>query len=294
MAIRVTMVSVTPVCLGLQYNTARQSDHSLTPARQPTAALCQSRKMAGVRLPVESNPLGQTSPHSVMGLVTQGIPEQITIELARLNRCTTFVETGTYLGRTTRWASKYFESVHTIERAEGLYRLHSRALSQIHGVTTYLGDSRGILPQILKNMRGSRAVFWLDAHRSGEETAGQHDACPLLDELACLSNRTEDIILIDDARMFLSAPPQPHDPSQWPCISDIVSVLLASTHRPFIQVVDDVIFAVPNQDALRSRLVQYAQMRASEAESRTLSGRLFTGGHVKRLLWIIGQRLTTR
>ena len=38
---------------------------------------------------------------------------------------------------------------------------------------------------------------------------------PLLDELQCLSERCSDIILIDDARFFLSAPLPPHDPQQW-------------------------------------------------------------------------------
>ena len=56
-----------------------------------------------------------------MGIVTTGIPQEIVIELARLNESTIFVETGTYYGETTRWASNYFEIVHTIERSQNLY-----------------------------------------------------------------------------------------------------------------------------------------------------------------------------
>lgn len=64
-----------------------------------------------------------------MGIVTQGIPQEIVIELARLNNSTVFVETGTYHGATTRWASHHFETVHTIERAESLFNLHSNELA---------------------------------------------------------------------------------------------------------------------------------------------------------------------
>ena len=199
-----------------------------------------------------------------MGFVTSGIPKQIVVELAYLNGSTIFVETGTYHGGTTRWASNNFEIVHTIERAEGLYNLYRDELARIKGVTPHLGDSREILPQIVRDIGGQRAIYWLDGHWSGGETAGEHDECPLLGELACLSGRTEDIILIDDARLFLCAPPRPHNPSQWPTISDIVNALPASARKPFVQIVDDVIFSVPDEDELRKHLVDYAQRRSND------------------------------
>ncbi len=199
-----------------------------------------------------------------MGIVTLGIPQQIVIELARLNASTVFVETGTFHGSTTRWAANHFELVHTIERMETLYREHCGELSQIKGVIPHLGDSRDILPRIVGEIRAQRAVFWLDGHWSGTGTFGESDECPLLEELACLASRTKDIILIDDARLFLSAPPLPHNPSQWPTISDIVDALPASAGKPFVQIVDDVIFIVPNEDALRNHLVDYAQGRSNE------------------------------
>ena len=193
----------------------------------------------------------------------QGIPQQITIELARLNSSTIFVETGTFHGGTTRWASKHFKVVHTIERAESLYNLHSNELAQIKGVTPHLGDSRDILPQIVRDIDSQTAVYWLDGHWSGGETAGEYDECPLLDELRCLEPHRS-IILIDDARLFLCAPPFPHNPSQWPTISDIIAVLSAAAKSPFVQIVDDVIFVVPNENALRNCLVVYAQARSND------------------------------
>ncbi len=200
-----------------------------------------------------------------MGIVALGIPEQIVIDLARLSGAATFVETGTFHGGTTRWAAKHFETVHTIERAENLYNLHSRELAQIKGVKPHLGDSRTVLPQIIKDFDGGqRAVYWLDGHWSGGETAGELDECPLLDELACLSNRAEDIILIDDARLFLCAPPLPHNPSQWATVPEILDALSFESAKSFIQIIDDVIFIIPNDESIRDCLVEYAQRRAND------------------------------
>jgi hypothetical protein len=233
-----------------------------------------------------------------MGIVTMGIPQEITIELARINGSTTFVETGTYTGGTTRWASQHFDSVHTIERAENLYKKYGVPLSQLRGVTPHLGDSRRILPEILEALGDRTAVFWLDGHWSGGETAGEHDECPLLDELGCLSDRSADIILIDDARLFLCAPPLPHDPAQWPTIVEIVQALPASGRGHFVQVVDDVIFAVPKRDALTNCLVDYAQGRSNQfwqalAQVQKGSDRRTgpsPGGSLRRLLEAIRRR----
>jgi len=196
-----------------------------------------------------------------MGIATYGIPKEIVLELARLNGSTVFVETGTFHGETTRWAAKHFEAVHTIERAQDLYDLHSKELARLGRVTPHLGDSREVLPRIVGEMGGRKAVYWLDGHWSGGQTAGENDECPLLGELECLSSRAEDLVLIDDARYFLCAPPRAYNPSEWPTIPDIINALPKSVRDPFVQILDDVIFVVPDTDALRGCLVGYAQMR---------------------------------
>ncbi len=196
-----------------------------------------------------------------MGLVRMGIPEQIVVELATINVCTAFVETGTFQGDTTRWAANHFATVHTIERAESLYALQRDSLARLRGVTPHLGDSRDVLPGLVSALGQQRAVYWLDGHWSGGDTAGEGDECPIIDELACLAERTEDIILIDDARLFLCAPPSPHNPSQWPTIADIV-MRIATPGERFVQIVDDVIFIIPDTPALKQHLVGYCQARA--------------------------------
>ena len=198
-----------------------------------------------------------------MGIITQGIPAEIALELAKLNGSTVFIETGTYHGDTTRWAAQYFEAVYTIERSAYLFEQHQADLSQLKNVRSYLGDSRDVLPGLLDQLGDRKAIYWLDSHWSGGETAGERDPCPLLGELACLAERSQDVILIDDARLFLSAPHQLHDPAQWPTIADIAEALPSATGRMYLQVIDDVIFAVPNQDPVKSGLVRYAQERST-------------------------------
>lgn len=197
-----------------------------------------------------------------MGIVDHGIPKDITLELAKLSNIKVFIETGTYLGHTTRWASQYFECVFTVERSEKLFYAHAKELAQIKGVTPLLGDSREVLPTILKKIGEQKAIFWLDGHWSGGETYGIDDECPLLDELDILGERTQDIILIDDARLFLSAPPRPHKVNQWPTIRDIIKAPSVSQKESYIQIIDDVIFCVPNEEKLRLHLSNYAQDRA--------------------------------
>lgn len=199
-----------------------------------------------------------------MGIVTKGIPADITLELAGLNGSSIFVETGTYHAKTTRWAAGHFESVHTIERSQAFYDRYKAELAKLDGVTPHFGDSRSILPGILHEIGKRSCVLWLDGHWMGGATGGEGDECPLLDELACLSQRLQDIILIDDARLFLSAPPAPHDASQWPTIAEIVLALPESGRSHFVQVVDDVIFAVPDQAALKNCLLEFARTRSNQ------------------------------
>jgi hypothetical protein len=197
-----------------------------------------------------------------MGIVTMGVPQEIVLGLAKAAGADTFIETGTFQGGTTRWAARHFRQVHTIERSEALFRQHSPELAALPGVTPHLGDSREILPRIVAGLGPERAVYWLDGHwccTPGGETAGATDQCPLLDELACLAGRPSDIILIDDARYFLSSPPPPNTVADWPTIAEICEAAPRGATRPFVQIYDDVIFLIPDEPALRACSIAYSQ-----------------------------------
>jgi hypothetical protein len=199
-----------------------------------------------------------------MGMIELGIPKKIVLELKNLAGATQFVETGTLAGETSRWASDHFETVYTIELSKMLYDHYSDGLKSLRNVKPYQGDSRDVLPSILSEIGDQKIVFWLDGHWSAGETAGEEEECPLIGELDLIRERDGDIILIDDARFFLCAPYQPLNPAKWPGISEIVKMLDASEHRRYIQIVDDVIFAVPHDELVMTRLSEYAANRSAE------------------------------
>lgn len=195
-----------------------------------------------------------------MGIVHPGIPQGIVQDLAQAAGCRVFVESGTFTGATSRWAAQHFDFVFTMERHEPLFRQHGEALKALGNVQPLNGDSRALLPVIAKGLMEFHALYWLDAHWSGEGTAGAEDECPLLDELTALAHREHDVILIDDARLFLCAPPKPHNPLAWPGIAEVVQALGPRRH---VQVIDDVIYAVPNEPLLVRLLTDYAQQRST-------------------------------
>lgn len=113
---------------------------------------------------------------------------------------TTFIETGTYLGDTTKNAAPYFEEIHTVELSDYYYQISQNNLKDIDNITTHKGDSRIILSNILPTI-SNKILFWIDAHYCGGVTAGENDD-PLLGELGAIkeSGITNAVILIDDIR----------------------------------------------------------------------------------------------
>jgi hypothetical protein len=135
-----------------------------------------------------------------MGIMNPYFPTEMAVNLAEIAKADTFIETGTYMGGTTKWASTRFKEVHTIELSEALYQQVKDELLSKGNITPNLGDFRDVLSKILPNIKNN-ILFWLDGHYSAGVTAGKDDPCPLLKELEIiLSRNNEDIILIDDAR----------------------------------------------------------------------------------------------
>jgi hypothetical protein len=125
-----------------------------------------------------------------MGAVRSGIPEELVLQMKEIWGCDVFIESGTFKGGTTKWASKYFTTVHTIEKAEAFYNEYSGELAQIAGVKPHLGDSRTVLPSILKELGTEKVIFWLDSHwcGGGSNTAGKDEEgeCPIVGELVSI------------------------------------------------------------------------------------------------------------
>ncbi|MFQ5491337.1 MAG: hypothetical protein ACE5GE_11505 [Phycisphaerae bacterium] len=180
-----------------------------------------------------------------MGSVRMGPPRELVLQLRDACHTTHFIETGTHQGYTAHWAATCFGQVLTVEYSQELHAAAIEKWAHLGNVNFLYGDSRKVLAQIVPDLK-STAFFWLDAHWSGGPTYGQGDECPLLDELRIITAAARPhVILIDDARLFLSPPPPPHRPEQWPTLGDINDVLALSAHALTTAIVDDVIVTVP-------------------------------------------------
>lgn len=137
-----------------------------------------------------------------------------------------FIETGTFLGDTTRKASYIFDKVHSIELSKKLFENASYNLSDLKNVHLYHGDSSDVLPRIL-NTEKRDILFWLDGHFSEGDTALGTNSTPIINEINAIyvSNLENFIILIDDIRIFQKEiPSNPISLRGYPDISEIYEI----------------------------------------------------------------------
>ncbi len=206
-----------------------------------------------------------------MGFIHPGVPQELVLRLAKEFGIGTFVETGTHKGNTSAWASAHFSKVVTIEGSEHWYERTKPRLDALGNVSMILGHSREVLPKVVQELPGP-ALFWLDAHWSGRQTAGVDEQCPLLDEIAAVNQSAHDhFILIDDARLFLAPPEPPHDVNQWPDIGATVAALNAGRGK-YVVVFEDAIIAVPV--AARAAVQAHCLGRMAAIRNRTFSEKL--------------------
>lgn len=178
-----------------------------------------------------------------MGL---GDCRQLMLVLKNEYNLPTFVETGTWKGDTSVWASQHFQKVFTVEFAKHIYESTSSMYSHVKNIEFLWGHTKEQLKLVVPQLK-EPALFWLDAHWMGGGTAGENDECPLLEELEIIKNsECEHFILIDDARLFLSPPPSPHRIEQWPSLNEIIATLSAKTSR-YTVIFEDAIVSVPER-----------------------------------------------
>jgi len=115
----------------------------------------------------------------------------------------TFIETGTYLGKTISFVKNYFEKVITIELDEDLYNKAKKLFQEDNRITVLNGDSGKLLEKELISLK-EPALFWIDGHFSGGITAKSELETPILSELNAIvkHNVKGHLILIDDMRLF--------------------------------------------------------------------------------------------
>lgn len=185
----------------------------------------------------------------VKGVVRFGPPENLVLSLRDKLGIEIFVETGTYIGNTTRWAAGNFKKVITIELSQLHFDMAYRKLVPYENITRFHGSSPRVLSDLISGGLSKKCMFWLDAHWCGDGTAKDNSECPLLEELDVISKigKLEGLIMIDDARLFIEPPPPPLCPKEWPNLKVIEDKL--NSMSCISMVTEDVIFAVDTAKA---------------------------------------------
>lgn len=135
---------------------------------------------------------------------TTKIKRKFICRLGQTFSCAIVVESGTYFGQSTKYFSKFFDRVFSIELSLKLFDFSSLRFSKISNIFLYLGDSVVQLPKIIY-LLNQPTVFYLDAHASGGVTQQGQEPSPIKKELEIISNfeyLRNSIVLLDDARGF--------------------------------------------------------------------------------------------
>lgn len=160
------------------------------------------------------------------------------LDCARRRGIGVLIETGTFEGEMVRKCLGAFRVIHTIELSPRYARAAREKFSGRAHVHVHEGDSALRLPEIIANLR-EPAVFWLDGHFSGGETARGASDTPLAAELDAIARHPVrgHVVLIDDARHLGTG--------EYPTLEQVTAMLRAIDAGAKIEVADDVVRMEP-------------------------------------------------
>jgi len=118
----------------------------------------------------------------------------------------TFVETGTNMGRTTFAMEPHFNKVYTIEISEQYY-YNTKSKYNGNKIVFLLGDSSIVFQSLLPNIN-EPSILFLDGHWSSGDTGRGVKDVPLLEEIKHINTlfKHDAILIIDDFRLFGKGP----------------------------------------------------------------------------------------
>ena len=184
-----------------------------------------------------------------MGAISFTLDAKLLLELKKHLPLQLFIESGTFRGESLALAQPLFERCVSIELSAEYFRAATDRFGDCPNVTLLHSDSGLALRQLRPTFSTQSTVFWLDAHWcAAESSAGSMSQCPLLDELLAIGQlRDDSIILIDDARYFLSPPPAPHEISSWPDLDQIIRTLQQLSPAHSLVCYNDILAYVPRR-----------------------------------------------
>jgi len=112
------------------------------------------------------------------------------------------VETGTFMGDMIWSQLENFNKIYSIELSEKFWK-NAKVMFKDHTKVNLLqGDSGQKMHELIKELK-EPAIFWLDGHYSGADTAKGDKISPIYEELTAIFNSNlKHCLLIDDARLF--------------------------------------------------------------------------------------------
>lgn len=124
--------------------------------------------------------------------------------LAKRTGAKMFIETGTFLGNTTRRCAGAFEKIITIELDDALFAKAQAFLRPFRHIECVKGDASKVLPTVLARDDVNDALVFLDGHFSGHTTAHGDVAEPACEEIETLGRYKDKVtaIIVDDFRWF--------------------------------------------------------------------------------------------
>ncbi len=163
------------------------------------------------------------------------VKQRVIINYQKKYNCSTFIETGTYLGDTVEALKTKFKKVISIELGMDLYINAKERFLNDKNIEIFQGDSGKVLPQIVLGLKDP-AIFWLDGHYSAGITAKGDKICPILEELDAIfdNSKLNHILLIDDARDFVGE-------GDYPTIERLTDYIKSKNERYKVQVKHDII-----------------------------------------------------
>lgn len=117
----------------------------------------------------------------------------------------TWVETGTFLGETTRFLAGFSKFVYSMEPYDELFRKARANCRSYANIEVLNGTSEALFPVVLKKIEDN-VSFWLDGHYSSGSTFQGACDTPIREELEQIQINLPRLgkvaVLIDDVRCF--------------------------------------------------------------------------------------------
>lgn len=162
------------------------------------------------------------------------IKQEIIREYQKKYSINQLVETGTFRGEMVYAQRNHFKKIISIELSKELFEIAGRKFRNYPNVELLNGDSADVIKSVVEKL-SEPAIFWLDGHYSGFETAKGELSTPIKKEInAILDSNLEHIILIDDARLFIGK-------DDYPTLDELKEFVLAKKNNLTFSVEDDVI-----------------------------------------------------